>query len=256
MIALLSLLVIVTISLVVVRVGAVALTMTGLSRDLAIFQAQSAFSGVGFTTSESESVVSHPARRNIIRLLMLTGNAGLTSAVASLVLTFYQGGRADVMLRLGLIVLVLAVLWALASSRLVDRVMTRLVRAALSRWTSLRVQDYAQLLEVAEGYTVSAIEVGPSDWLCDRTLAELKLNREGVLVLGVRRKDGTYQGVLGGEVRIRCGDTITCYGRRELLRRVASRSRGAAGEAEHEAAVQEKLKIQREEQERDHRRAP
>ncbi|HDG97569.1 MAG TPA: potassium transporter TrkA, partial [Desulfobacterales bacterium] len=56
MYALISLLIVIVVSIVIVRIGAVALEMTGLSRDLATFQAQSAFSGVGFTTSESEHV--------------------------------------------------------------------------------------------------------------------------------------------------------------------------------------------------------
>jgi hypothetical protein len=59
MVALTSLLVVITISIAVVRMGSVALVMTGLSKDHAVFQAQSAFSGVGFTTTESESVVGH-----------------------------------------------------------------------------------------------------------------------------------------------------------------------------------------------------
>ena len=71
-----------------IRIGSVALEMTGLSREMAAFQAQSAFSGTGFTTSESEYVVSHPLRRKIIRILIFIGNAGIASAIATLVLTF------------------------------------------------------------------------------------------------------------------------------------------------------------------------
>lgn len=44
------------VSLLVVRIGTVALQKTGLTRGVAAFQAQSAFMGVGFTTSESEAV--------------------------------------------------------------------------------------------------------------------------------------------------------------------------------------------------------
>jgi len=54
MIAPISLRVVVTISITVLRIGSVALVMTGLSKDLAILQAKSAFSGVGFTTNGSE----------------------------------------------------------------------------------------------------------------------------------------------------------------------------------------------------------
>ncbi len=94
MLALLSLILVITLSVLIVRIGAIALEMTGLSREVASFQAQSAFSGAGFTTSESEYVVSNPARRKIIRTLIFLGSAGITSAIATLVLTFVGGGAA------------------------------------------------------------------------------------------------------------------------------------------------------------------
>ncbi|HKK31544.1 MAG TPA: potassium transporter TrkA, partial [Alphaproteobacteria bacterium] len=63
MVALSSLIFVLFLSLIVVRVGAEALTLTGLSRQEAKFQARSAWTGTGFTTTESEDVVSHPVRR-------------------------------------------------------------------------------------------------------------------------------------------------------------------------------------------------
>ena len=55
--------IVIMIALGAVRMGTLALQRTGLSREAATFQAQSAFMGVGFTTSESESLVNHPVRR-------------------------------------------------------------------------------------------------------------------------------------------------------------------------------------------------
>lgn len=60
MIAILSLLAVLIVSLLITRIATVALTLTGLPRELARFQARSAFTGVGFTTSETEKVVNHP----------------------------------------------------------------------------------------------------------------------------------------------------------------------------------------------------
>ena len=88
----LALLVIALVSLLAVRVGATALMMTGLSWDAASFQAYSAFFGVGFTTREAELVMNHPLRRRIIRDLIFAGNVGLTSALATLVVTLLQSG--------------------------------------------------------------------------------------------------------------------------------------------------------------------
>jgi len=90
MLALFSFIIVILFSLIVVKIGAIALEATGLSIDISQFQSQSAFSGVGFTTQESEVLMAHPVRRKILRFLMLMGSAGLTSAVATLILTFMR----------------------------------------------------------------------------------------------------------------------------------------------------------------------
>ena len=66
MVAVVSLLLVLGTSVILIRVAAVALESTGLSRDAARFQARSAFTGVGFTTAEAENVVVHPIRRRIV----------------------------------------------------------------------------------------------------------------------------------------------------------------------------------------------
>lgn len=72
--AALSIFAILTISVFIVRVASVALRLTGLAEESARFQALSAFTGTGFTTSESEMVVNYPVRRRILSLLMIIGN--------------------------------------------------------------------------------------------------------------------------------------------------------------------------------------
>jgi hypothetical protein len=61
---------------------------------VAAFQAQSAFSGAGFTTQESETIVTHPLRRRIVRLLILLGSVGISSS-------FLGAPRGDTVLREG-----------------------------------------------------------------------------------------------------------------------------------------------------------
>ena len=80
MIAALALLFVLTLSIVVVRIGAVALRLTGMPEEAARFQARSAFTGAGFTTSESEAIVNHPVRRRIVSTLMVVGSIGCKSS--------------------------------------------------------------------------------------------------------------------------------------------------------------------------------
>lgn len=106
MIAIATLFVVVMLALLVTRMATVALMATGVPYDVARFQARSAMTGVGFTTSESESVVNHPIRRRIILTLMLLGNAGLVTIMASVILSFAgTGGGTESLKRLGVILL-------------------------------------------------------------------------------------------------------------------------------------------------------
>src|SRR5690606_36218305 len=72
----------------VTRIAAMALMFTGLSREAANFQARSAFTGVGYTTREAEGMVNHPVRRQIVMHLMLLGNIGVATVVATLMVSF------------------------------------------------------------------------------------------------------------------------------------------------------------------------
>jgi len=152
--ALISLLTVISLSLLITRIATVALALTGLSREAAKFQARSAFTGVGFTTNEAEQVVSHPVRRRILMLLMLLGNVGVITTISSLILTFLNTASNQQWLVRSLILGIgLAVMWVLATSKWIDRYLSRLINWALHRWTTLNVQDYASLLRLSGDYT-------------------------------------------------------------------------------------------------------
>ncbi len=235
---LITLLLIILFSIVVTKIAAAALRRTGLSKDVASFQAQSAFSGVGFTTSESEYVVNHPVRRRIIRILMLLGSAGVTSAIASLILTFVGQPREAAALRLVILVMGVVLLVWFATSKTVDRLLGRLIEWALDRFTSIRVVDYESLLGVGHGYAVSTIKVREGSWLAGRRLRELRLKDEGVIVLGIYRRtpEGAivFIGAPGPDTVILPGDEIILYGHEEAIASLSRRLAGPEGDREHE----------------------
>ncbi|MFO7821854.1 MAG: hypothetical protein R6V56_07380 [Lentisphaeria bacterium] len=121
-IGLITLLTALGLSLVITRLATTALTLTGLSAEAARFQARSAFTGTGFTTSEAEKVVNHPVRRRIIMLLMIVRSAGVITIIISLILSFVAPQARDGrLLRLIWLLVGVAVLWGLAGSKVVDR---------------------------------------------------------------------------------------------------------------------------------------
>lgn len=239
MVALVSVLVVLIVSLLITRVATLALAMTGMSREAARFQARSALSGVGFTTSEAERVVNHPVRRRIVLVLMLLGSAGIVTAVASLILSFGGAGDPGRAQRAGLLAVGLAGLWLLSRSRAFDRALAYVIAPLLAR-AGIATRDHATLLDLEGDYSVSELEVEQGDWVAGRTLAELKLRDEGIAVLGVHRADGRYEGVPDGATRIAPGDQLVLYARAGRIAELDRRVRGAAGDRAHAAAASER----------------
>ena len=168
---------------------------------------------------------------------MLLGNAGIVTAVSSLILTFV--GPDDVA-GLGVKVLLLVGglvgLFALAQSGTVDRKLSRVVQWALHRYSDLDTRDYASLMQLGEGYRIAELRVQADDWLAGRTLRDAELWEEGVLVLGVNRGDGDYVGVPRGDLQVAEGDTLVLYGHADALGELDTRTRDQSGDRRHREA--------------------
>ena len=238
------LLVVAMLSLLITRIATIALTATGMSRPSARFQARSALSGVGFTTNESEAVVAHPARRRIIMALMLVGSVGLATSVAGVLAGVV--GKADAgerLARAAVLVGGLALIYWISTSRRIDRRLSAVIGRGLARFTDLDVRDYAALLHVSGEYEVKEMLATPGAWITGRTLGELRLRDEGVLVLGLVRRDGSYLGVPTKHTRIEPGDTLILYGRDGRFAELTARPAGAGGDEAHQRAVARQLEV-------------
>ncbi|MFO7975582.1 MAG: TrkA C-terminal domain-containing protein [Candidatus Hydrogenedentota bacterium] len=239
LVGIIALPIVLLVGLLITRVATVMLTFTGLSRDLARFQARSAFTGVGFTTREAERIVEHPVRRRIIMFLMLMGNGTVILAITSLVpmvLRMSEAGTGNLFSSLFILAAALFLLWVLAVSKWVDRRLFHLIGWALRTFTSLDVRDYHGLLHLSEGFTVLEVPVKENHWVTGRNLIDLRLADEGIQVLGIQRANGTYLGTPTGETYLRNGDTLLLYGREDLLQSLEKRRQGEAGDLAHEEA--------------------
>lgn len=237
MIAVISLLTSLTLASFITKFGAVALTLTGLSSEEATFQARSAFSGVGFTTREAERVVDHPIRRRIIMLLMLLGNLGVAAVVTTSVLSYNETRGDNWYVNLGILLSGIMILWVFAFVRPLNQLITRLIEWILIRFGKITVHDYVSLLHLSDGFVVIEIRIGEQDWIANKTLAELRLSKEGVLVLGIHRQDGNYVGSPSGKVRILPNDVLSLYGPLERLEELDLRQATPEGDRAHRLAV-------------------
>ena len=228
MIAAASVLFILGVSLLITRIATVALQLTGVSKANARFQARSAFTGVGYTTSEAEHVVSHPVRRRIVMLLMLLGNVGLVSLMSTVVVSFLAADESRLWSRAGLLAGGLLLLSFVATSKWIDRRLSSVISWALSRWTDLDTRDYANLLHLADGYGVTEVMVQRGGLLDSISVVDAGLQKMRLQVLGVQRADGSYEGAPSADSILKPGDLVFVYGHnREVSEFCAERAKTA-----------------------------
>lgn len=241
---LISLIVIFTLSLLITRVATEALVHTGLSREAARFQARSAFTGVGYTTSESENIVNHPVRRRLVMSLMLIGNVGIISAIASLMLTFIDTSEGGIgaLWRVVIILIFMLILWVLSKSKILEMFIMKAIKKALLKFTDLNIKDYVEILNLTGDYEITVLSVNKGDWMENKKLKELELYEEGVNLIAIRRKDGAFIGTPQSSTKVMPGDDLIIYGRERALKNLGKRKEDPGGREDHEKAVQDQKK--------------
>lgn len=212
----LLLIIFICISYLIVRIGAIALEMTGMERSRARFQALSVFSGTGFTTREAESVVSHARRRTIVTYLMILGNAGIVSVIATFVLSLKETGVFRPSLNLVIIIVSIFVLYRIASQREFAQKLTNKIRELLKEKLHFDKVYIEGLLQQADGYGIAKIIVAKKSKVAESMLSEPGFTERDLIVLSIERdKEVIY--VPDAQTTIRVGGRLICYGKLDNL---------------------------------------
>jgi hypothetical protein len=175
------------ISFLVVRAAGVVLMMTGMEWKRARFQALSAFSGTGFTTKESESVINHPTRRKIVTWLMILGNAGFVTVIVTATSSLATSHGFELPINAVILAVGIFVIYKIASHKKFTKKWERLIEKKLIKSTIIEEATIEDQLHFLEGYGVVKKIVGQNSPLSGSSLADWQLNKKGVLVLGIER---------------------------------------------------------------------
>ena len=227
MISLLLLLLSITLSNIMSRIGAIALELTGLPEEQAAFQALSATSGVGYTTKEAEFILSHPQRRKIISSLIDFGSAGIITTIATLVGTILSGQSIAKSVsakpiapwlplnssQLFLLVTVAAfyAFYRALHTPGVARLFKEIISAALLKSKFVEPVTYEEVLTNAAGSGVFQIEITPSSPLAGKTLGSKKIQDQDIKALYVQRSQETIN-LPGNDFTVKEGDVMVVYG--------------------------------------------
>jgi len=222
-------------SFIIVRVGAIAFQLSGLEWSLAKFQALSCFSGTGFTTREAELVTGHPQRRRIATVLIVLGNAGLVTMIATVAsaltpqqtlwsrlsesfLPFSVPQLLIPWVNLLFIILVLYVGYRLSTNRKFVKKITGILRTKIIKREIFKPVSFEELLMLAGGYGVSKIDVSPDNPLVGKTLTQSELRKSDITVLAIVRAEETIPNPPAG-TKILAGDELISFGQLENIRK-------------------------------------
>jgi hypothetical protein len=214
MFAVVTFLIVATLSLLFTRLVTGALIATGMPPEVAAFQARSAFTGAGFTTAEAENVVNHPARRRLISMAMFVGNLGVPTLIVTVMLGLLAPGPGETSTRVLVLAGGAAVLAALSFTRPVTRFFVDLGRRKSAPMVHLALSRRATpLLRLSDEVTVVAIPL--SDALPLRSIRGLQLALPQVKVLGVRPGGREGEFVTGPpiDVELTAGDEVVVLAR-------------------------------------------
>jgi hypothetical protein len=204
-------------SFLIVRATAIALMLTDMSWEKALFQALSAFTGTGFTTKEAENVMKHPTRRKIISWLMILGNAGIVTVIVTTTSSlFFSRG---VFLSLDIVILILGIylIYKLATIKGFTRKWEDFIRHRLRLSEILEEAETEDLLHFIEGYGVARLLVKSDSNLIGNRISSLKLPKKTLLVLGIERKN-KWIPVPSSREKIKEKDNLILYGPLKTLK--------------------------------------
>jgi hypothetical protein len=197
--------------LLILWIGSIALEATGLERSKSRFQALSALTGTGFTTSQAEAIVEHPVRRRITTYLIFIGNTGIAAFIVLLVLYARSGITAPSMVLVGITLGILVLLALFVWLGLIDRLTGFILRLAgkgqLTSSTSVRT-----LLRQVDDFAVVRLTVSPKSDLAGKTLENARFDQGTITVLSIERQNGIVPHPKQDEM-LSPGDRILCYGK-------------------------------------------
>lgn len=194
---------------IIVEVSAIALKITGMDLHKARFQALSALVTVGYTTSDSEMVVQHPARRRIIMVLMVLGYLGTATIVTSLInilrhpLTLLQVSTATM-----IILLAISVVFSRSLRVKLDRGIER----QLARSNSLQKRPVEEVLRLDGQYGVAEVIIKAHSKWTGQTIASAKFRDRGIFIMAIEREKNFIHSPRGNET-LMAGDKLILYGK-------------------------------------------
>lgn len=188
----------------------------GLPEEKARFQVASLLTGCGFTTHESEMILSTKPRRRLARIVMLFGfvfNITVVSAFVNIFFSLKTSEMGNYLLAILIPFAAVALVFGLSRIRAVRNFVDKLIGKIFGRLHHDELKNSVMVVDhIGKGTIAQVMLEELPEFLDGVPLFDSKLKEEkNVLIMLVERKDGKID-VPSGRTVINVGDTITVFG--------------------------------------------
>ena len=229
---LLLFIIVLIVSFVIVRIGAIAFQLTGIEWSLAKFQALSCFTATGFTTKEAELITSDLRRRRIATVLIVFGHAGFVTMVATFANTLrpratklsipfvpaYVPPWLQPWINLIVIVAAIYITYKVFSNTTFARRLTNVLRNRIIKKEIIKSVSCEELAVATGGYGVSRIKIREDNPILGKALSESELRKDDITVLAIVRDERTMPNPVA-DTKILSGDELICFGKLGIIRK-------------------------------------
>lgn len=190
-------------------IGSISLEATGLERAVARFQALSALSGAGFTTTQSELIVGHQTRRKIISYLIFLGNTGIMAFILLVILYTRVGISTLSNVTVGIIIAFLIIIFGSLKLGIINSITDKLVTAVERK--NLKASAFREVVLKQTGeYALAYIVIEQQPNSANLFLEDVRSVYNDASILAVERDNHLLLNLRNDE-KLKVKDQLLCY---------------------------------------------
>lgn len=214
--ALLILLLLITMYLTFIEIFTVLFMITGMSHTRSSFQVISLLTNSGFTTNESEVVVSSRKRRKLAIATMIFGhifNVAIVSLLVNVIMSFSKDGSVNIMPAITYFIVFLVLVYIFKRLPFVRIAFDKIVKRLANKIMFNKNSNPLLILDNFNGFVIAEVKiVEVPEKLKNKTLLESGLSKKhGIRVLTIKRNDQTIGNITKDEIVI-SNDRLIIFG--------------------------------------------
>ena len=214
--ALLILLLLIAMYLTFIEIFTVLFMITGMSHTRSSFQVISLLTNSGFTTTESEVVVSSRKRRKLAIATMIFGhifNVAIVSLLVNVIMSFSKDGSVNILPAIICLIVFLGFIYIFKRLPFVRIAFDKIVKRLANRVMFNKNSNPLLILDNFNGFVIAEVKiVDVPEKLKNKTLLESRISKDyGIRLLTIKRNEQTIGDIKKDEIVI-SNDRLIIFG--------------------------------------------